>query len=120
MALFSRRLMVWLLALAVMVGASPVMTTSFSAEGPGVSQADHGLPTTPIQAALDEGFNPAIEDESGRRLADHSDSDDRAALATAELTVGDFGLLRHAQADPRSWIAAGVRSSQHKTGPPTA
>ncbi len=120
MALFSRRLMVWLLALAVIVGASPVMAASFGAEGPEVSQAGHGVPTTPIQAALDEGFNPAIEDESSRRVADHSDNDDAAAIATAALAVGDFGLSRHAQAEPQSWIAAGVRSSQHKTGPPTA
>jgi len=118
-SLFARRLMAWLLALTVIVGASPVMAASFSGEGPGVSQAGHGQPMAPIQAALDEGYNPAIEDETSRRVADHG-GDDAAAIATAELAVGDFGLLRHAQADPQSRIATGVRSSQHKTGPPTA
>lgn len=118
-SLFSRRLMAWLLALTVIVGASPVMAASFSGEGPGVSQAGHGQPMAPIQGALDEGYNPAIEDETSRRVADHG-GDDAAAIAAAELPVGDFGLSRHAQAEPQSRIAKSVRSSQHKTGPPTA
>ena len=120
-SLFSRRLMAWLLALAVIVGASPVMAASFNGEGPGVSQAGHSQPTAPIQAGLDEGFNPAIEDESSRRVADHSDGDDTAAIATAELApsaTSAFRALR--RPNPRAGLPLASAPPTNKTGPPTA
>lgn len=117
MALFSRRLMMVLLALAVIAGASPVLAASFSGLGSAISNGD-SLPPTPIHAALDEGGNSALPDES-RRLGDLC-GDDSAAIVASEPTVGVFGVRRNAQAGARDWRAASVRFSLHQTGPPAA
>lgn len=113
--------MAWLLALAVIAGAGPVMAASnVNADGPGVSQLDHPLPAAPLQSALDEAFAPFIEDESSRRAADHGDGDSAFVIVAADPAVIAFGLTRDAHAEPRSWLAASIVSSCHKTGPPAA
>jgi len=96
------------------------MAASYSGDGPTLSQQNGSLPAAPVQAALDEGFAPVIEDESTRRLADHGDGDDFAALLTAELAVSNFGPPRKALAENRTRRTADVLLSCHKTGPPTA
>lgn len=118
-SVFSRRLMAWLVALAVIAGASPVMAASFNGAGPGVSSSD-SEPVAPIQAALDEAYAPAIEDAGSRRLADSGAGDDKAVLADAAPALGPCGEARDAHAEPRGWIAAGPRSARHQTGPPSA
>ena len=113
--------MAWLLALAVIAGASPVMAASnVNTNGPSVSQLDHPLPAAPFQAALDEVVSPFIEDESTRRVADHGDSDPVFVVVAADPAAIAFGLTRDAHAEPRSWLAASLVSSCHKTGPPAA
>lgn len=113
--------MAWLLALAVIAGASPVMAAAnVSADGPGISQLDHPLPGAPLQAALDEGFTPFIEDESLRRIADHGDGEPLFAIVTADPAVIAFGLTRDAHAEPRGWLAASLHPASYKTGPPAA
>jgi hypothetical protein len=117
MTLFFRRLMMGLLALAVIAGASPVLAASFSGLGPAISNGD-SLPLTPIQAALDEGGNSALPDES-RRLGDLG-GEDAAAIVASEPAVDFFGVQRNAHAGAQGWRAASVRSSLHQTGPPAA
>ena len=113
--------MAWLLALAVIAGASPVMAASYAGDGPTISQPNSSLPTAPVRAALDEGFAPLLEDESVRRLADHhGDGSDLTALVTAELAVPVFGNSRDGIAGHRTRRAADVPAACHKTGPPTA
>jgi hypothetical protein len=112
--------MAWLLALAVIAGASPVMAASYAGDGPTISQSSNSLPTAPVQAALDEGFASFIEDESSRRFADHGDGSDITALVTAELALPAFGIARDATAGHRTRLTADVPASCHKTGPPTA
>jgi hypothetical protein len=112
--------MAWLLALAVIAGASPVMAASYAGDGPTISQQNTSLPTAPVQTVLDEGFAPLIEDESTRRIADHGDGSDLAALVTAELAVPAFDTPRNAAVGHQTRLAADVLLSCHKTGPPTA
>ncbi len=111
--------MAWLLALAVIAGASPVMAASYAGDGPTLSQQHGSLPAAPVQA-LDEGFAPVIEDDNVRRLADGADGTDLAALLTAELAVTHFGPPPRAIAETRTRRTADVLLSCHKTGPPSA
>jgi hypothetical protein len=119
-SLFSRRLMAWLLALAVIAGASPVMAASHAGDVTSLTNSTHSLPQTPSQAVLDELFSAAVEDEGGRRLADGADGKDFPAIVAAVMAVAPFGARPEAAADYRTRPTAEVRSSCHKTGPPTA
>ena len=112
--------MAWLLALAVIAGASPVMAASYTGDGPTLSQQHGSLPAAPFQAALDEGFAPAIEDESSRRFSDHRDGNDLAALLMAQLAVSTFGPPPGEMAETRTRLTGDVLFSCNKTGPPSA
>jgi hypothetical protein len=119
-SLFSRRLMAWLVALAVIAGASPVMAASCAAGAPTtVSGFHHKAPTAPLQAAVDESLAPAIEDDSARRIADLGVGDDVAVFVLAAPAVLQFGWQRSAAAETSARHAADVVHSRHKTGPPT-
>jgi hypothetical protein len=119
-SLFSRRLMAWLVALAVIAGASPVMAATHAAGEPTImSGLHHQSPSAPLQAAVDESLIPAIEDDSTRRLADHGTGDDVVALVTAAPAALLFGWQHNAVTETSTRCRTAVIHTCHKTGPPT-
>lgn len=112
--------MAWLLALAVIAGASPVMAASYAGgDVTTLSNPIHSVPQAPSQAALDELYAAAVEDEGGRRLAD-SGAGDLPAIVAAVAAAAPFGLQPDAAAEHRTRPTVEVLLSCHKTGPPTA